>query len=229
MRILISFFILILITSCSGEDAPKPDKEVPEKNTAPPTPSLIYPSDNLLCLSAGIVFEWSPVSDPDDDEVSYKFEVAHDRSFTSIVASQTVQTESYSITLPKGSAYYWRVSATDSKNNSSPFTTENAFYVEGEPASNYIPFKAMLVNPAENSTVQGSKIVLKWQTRDLDQDELYYDIYFGTNSQPSLIAEKHNSNSYEVTLEPNTLYYWQITSSDGISRSIGDLWKFRTE
>lgn len=229
MRILISFFIFVLITSCSGEDSPVPDKEVPEENTAPPTPNLIYPSNNLLCLSAGIVFEWSPVSDPDDDEVSYKFEVAHDRSFTSIVASGNLQAETYSTTLPKGKAYYWRVSSMDDNNNSSLFTSENAFYVEGDPASNYIPFKALQVNPVENSTIQGSKIVLKWQTEDLDQDELYYDIYFGTNSQPSLIAEKHNSNSYEVTLEPNTLYYWRITSSDGISSSIGDLWKFRTE
>ena len=233
MRILLGVGLLIFMISCT-KDSTEEDTEVPgenpkTENTSPPEPRLIYPSDNLLCIDSEVTFQWSQVSDPDQDAVSYSVEIATDRAFTNPVESRVLNTNSIKITLDKGNDYYWRVSAKDDKEHASAFTPSNAFYVEGEPTGNYIPFVAKAIFPLNNAQVKEKKIFLEWKTTDLDGDALSYDLYFGEGYTTALIAEKLTETRYEVILAPNTLYSWRVSSSDESSTSLGDLWIFRTE
>ena len=233
MRILLAICLLIFTVSCT-KDATDEETEVPgenpsSKNTSPPVPKLIYPTDNLLCIDSEITFEWSQVVEPEQDAVSYSVDIATDRSFTTLVESRVINALSVKITLDKGNDYYWRVSAKDDKENASAFTASNAFYVEGEPTSNYIPFVAKAIFPLNNAQVKENKVLLKWETTDLDGDTLTYDLYFGEDYNTALIAEKLTDTSYEVTVAPNKLYSWKVTTSDGNSTSLGDLWSFRTD
>ncbi len=68
MRTVVLLFLLSCLLSCSKKESevPKPD---PGSKNKGPSPNLIYPTDNLLCLAPDITFSWNKVDDPDDDPV----------------------------------------------------------------------------------------------------------------------------------------------------------------
>ncbi|PHR97429.1 MAG: hypothetical protein COA80_07720 [Leeuwenhoekiella sp.] len=234
MRILAGFLLLLLGLSCSP-DSPEEPKETtpptpPVANTAPPKPDLIYPSDNLLCTVSELTFEWSQVTDPDGDVVSFSIDIATDRSFTDVVESRSLNTTSLNLNLAKGTAYYWRVRAKDSENNWSPYTDSNAFYVEGEASTNYVPFKAKCIYPLPGAIInETGEITLKWETADLDGDSLTYDIYLRSGNTTTTIAEKISETEFTIQVSSGMSYSWSVTSSDGSSQSFSDTWSFKVE
>ena len=72
---------------------------------------------------------------------------------------------------------------------------------------------------------------LSWTGGDPDPDDtVTYDIYFGTNPNPPLIAGGLTQTSYDLgMMSCGTTYYWQIVASDnhGASTS-GPIWSFTT-
>jgi len=74
-------------------------------------------------------------------------------------------------------------------------------------------------------------VVLKWEGGDPDPDEtVAYDVYFGKNQDPPLMAEGHEESSYapgELIIKTN--YYWKVVSRDshgGVTE--GPVWAFTT-
>ncbi|MCF8231506.1 MAG: Ig-like domain-containing protein [Bacteroidales bacterium] len=86
--------------------------------------------------------------------------------------------------------------------------------------------------PEDGATGVSVNTNLSWTCSDPDGDELNYDIYFGTSSNPSLAEEYYNSTSWDPgTLEANTTYYWQIKAFevDNVDNySESDVWEFTT-
>ncbi|OYX24316.1 MAG: hypothetical protein B7Z06_09055, partial [Flavobacteriales bacterium 32-35-8] len=151
----IGLFILSLVvfSSCSsggdgGSDDPSPN---PVQNTSPTTPGLNYPTNNLVCISNTINFQWNAAVDAQNDAITYQLQVATDNAFTQNLNSSTATALSKQITLIKGKSYYWRVKATDSKNASSSYSAVYNFYTEGEGVVNHVPFAPVLVTPILNS------------------------------------------------------------------------------
>ncbi len=64
-------------------------------------------------------------------------------------------------------------------NNVSAFTESQAFYVEGSASDNHVPFKAKPSNPYDGSKINGDQVVLKWETSDVDNDPMRYELFFG--------------------------------------------------
>ncbi len=86
-------------------------------------------------------------------------------------------------------------------------------------------------DPANNANnVNASNLILSWQCDDPDNDELVYDIYFGENNPPTtLVAQNHNSNSYNPdNLGYNKVYYWKVVAKDDQSQTEGPVWSFST-
>ncbi|MFC6859363.1 fibronectin type III domain-containing protein [Zunongwangia atlantica] len=227
MRNIITLVFILCLFSCSPSDSS--ESEIPAENKPPNAPQLVYPADNSLCVDSEIQFEWSNVDDPDLDEVSYRIEISENRSFTNIIESMNTENNNLAVTLSEGTAYYWRVNSIDENDNESDFSKVFAFYVEGEAMSNYIPFKAERISPLNNEELTSSSFTLKWEATDLDNDDLKFDLYFGISENPPLIAENLDSTEFEVSLESNTRYYWQVNSKDATSKSIGDIWVFFTK
>jgi len=217
-----------LILSCGGGgDDPDPTPE----NKAPTTPTQIYPANNDLCIDNAVNFRWNASTDLDGDAISYIVEVAKTSSFAAIIATKTVTATSASISLEKGVAFYWRITAKDSKGLSSPVSAANGFYTEGIGVSNYVPFSPVLVAPGLGTTVQSATASLQWNANDVDNDALTYDVYFGKTNPPAIISSNQSADSFATaTLDASSTYYWKIVVKDGKGgQTIGQVWNFKTD
>lgn len=218
-----------LLWSCggSGGDSPEPEPV----NNAPNVPTLLYPSANLLCIDNTVEFKWNTATDPDGDTVSYQLQIATDNQFTQIVQSISNSSTIKIFSLEKGVAYYWRVSAKDSKGLSSSYSTVNSFYTEGDGVSNYLPFSPEIVAPTLNATVAGTSAILEWNASDVDNDPLTFDVYFGTAKTPTtIVATNQTATTFNVDVASETTYYWKVVVKDDKGgETIGQVWNFKTD
>lgn len=233
-------FLVIMVLSCSKNDevnskSPSPDSTTPSpdpirgaENQAPGIPELIFPEKDQLCLGSELIFDWTNATDPEGNVLTYQLQISTNRAFTNMVEDLTVSNTKVELVMEKGHDYYWRVLAIDESNEKGEFSPSRAFYVEGEANSNYIPFIPALIAPQHNSDISPNDVVLQWESSDLDDDRLSYDIYLGTIENPELYEVGQWQNSLEVNLEPNQNYFWKVLVSDGSSKSIGGVWKFKT-
>jgi hypothetical protein len=226
--LIVASYILI---SCGGSsDSEDPIVTPPQSNDAPSVPTLKDPIDGLVCTDLSLDFSWNASSDPDGDNVSYTIQVATNTSFSENLQTKSITGTSTNFNLLKGLAYYWRVSAKDTKNKSSSYSSTRKFYSEGEGVSNHLPYAATLISPALDSKLNTNATTLEWSSSDLDNDPLTYDVYFGEVTDPAMVLENSTSTSYEVNLEGNTIYYWKIVVKDDAGgEAIGQEWTFSTE
>ena len=225
----ITLFSFIL-WSCGGGGGTPPAPT--PTNHAPTTPTLTYPTNNLLCINNQLDFQFS-ATDSDGDAITYQIQIATDNTFTTVVQTQTASTTSKVITLDKGIAYYWRVKATDSKGASSSYSSVFNFYTEGNGVTNHIPFAPELVSPDLNAVVQTSTATLEWKGSDADtSDSLTYDVYLDTANPPTTIVSTDQIQStFETpTLSATTNYYWKVVVKDNQGgQTIGQIWNFKTD
>lgn len=228
-------FLLLLSTiilSCGGSDNDDPTPTTPStptvENKEPAIPSLIEPSDGLLCTDNPLSFSWNAATDPDGDAVSYEIQVATNNTFTNDVQTKTNSGTTTDFTLLKGVAYYWRVRAKDSKNKTSAYSTIRKYYTEGEGISNHLPYAPTLVKPTLNSTLSETSTTLEWTASDVDDDPITYDVYFGKENPPALVKENVSETTYTVDVEQETTYYWKIVVKDDKGgEAIGQVWSFK--
>ena len=225
--------ISLFIASCGGgggDDTPAPSPPTPE-NRAPNTPTQSAPTNNLLCIDNTVTFEWNAATDPDGDTVSYELQIATNNAFTENLQTKTTNATSIAVTLEKGVAYYWRIRAKDNKDKSSVYSSIFNFYTEGDGQSNHLPFSPELVGPELNAIVQTETVDLQWTASDVDNDDLSFDVYFGTENPPTeIIAENITGTSVNQALEASKTYYWKVVVKDGKGgTTIGLVWSFKTD
>lgn len=221
-----------VLWSCggSGGDDPDPDP-TPTVNNAPTTPSLSSPTDGLLCIDNTVTFSWSASTDADGDSITYNLQIATDTGFSNIVEDINTSTTTRTVTLDAGTAYYWRVNATDGEDASS-YTSTYDFYTEGEGVTNYLPFSPDLVSPELSAVISTSTTTLEWSCSDVDGDTLSYTVYLDTVSTPTTVVSTDQSGTTFETaaLDASTTYYWKVVASDGNGgTTIGQVWSFTTD
>lgn len=222
----IATILMLLILGCGSDAPPK------VKNTAPSVPSLINPTNNNLCISNAVSFEWNASTDAEKNPIVYQLEVATDNQFTQMVSNSEMSNPYKTLTLEKGKAYYWRVKATDSNNLASNYSTTFSFYTEGTAITNHLPFLPQLVAPLMDASVSGVTATLQWTASDVDaQDQLTYDVYLGTTNSPTnKIGNNINTATAQATtLQAATTYYWKVVVKDNKGgETIGPVWSFKT-
>lgn len=232
-KLLYIITISTVLWSCGGSgggDTPPPP---PPVNNAPAVPTLVYPTNNLLCIDNVLDFDWNASTDPDGDSVTYQVQIATDSGFSQLVHSVTESSTLRTLSLEKGIAYYWRVRATDSKGLSSSYSSTNQFYTEGEGISNHLPFSPIVVSPELNSVVSTSTATLQWTADDVDtSDILTFDVYLGTDESnlPIESSDQTATNFETATLTASTTYYWKVVVKDGQGgQTVGQIWNFTTD
>lgn len=220
-----------IMVSCSKDD----DAEV-INDTVPGVASLVLPENNTECEvgevianMAEVAFEWSEASDAE----------RYDLVITNLVTQEVTQRPNLNRTsiivrLERGNPYTWKVI---SKNNGEETTTSEPyrFYVAGVPGSNNVPFPATLISPASGvmvSPVDG-KVTLEWEaaSTDTDGDPLTYTLFADTvdgDQEPPEEWTGLTETSLEIEVEPNSIYYWHVETTDGKNTAISNTFSFRT-
>ncbi|KAB7531181.1 hypothetical protein F8C76_06710 [Flagellimonas olearia] len=225
--------LLLFVVGCSkggSEETDPPDDDPISENNPPSVPLLVYPTNDLLCIDNELEFSWHASEDVDGDPITYMVEVAYDEDFSSKASEISTSNLSADILLEKGSTLFWRVKALDNNSNGSEFSNVWKFYTEAEATTNNLPSQPELIAPVLNANVTGNSITLEWFTSDEDGDVLMFDLYFGTDANPPLYEEEHQSMTYSVSIETGNQYFWKIVSKDGKGGvSIGPVWNFKAE
>ena len=93
------------------------------------------------------------------------------------------------------------------------------------------PNNPTCLHPPNHDTDVDVNDSLLWTCIDPDGDELTYDVYFGTSSNPPLVSKDRTLNYYNPpgAMSYNTKYYWKIVAEDEHGEStIGPIWDFTT-
>ncbi len=100
-------------------------------------------------------------------------------------------------------------------------TATAEMYLYDESFNNSQPGKPTLLAPAQNSVISNRDITLKWDSDDLDKDELTYTVYFDNVNPPQKILFTNYSSKEAIIpiLEDNTRYFWYVIAKDKYSIS----------
>ena len=211
-----------LLASCGDDASP-----LASGNSPPCVPYLPEPADSTDYVREYLEVSWE-CSDPGGDEVIYTVQVREDDDYIVYSGQTLLKTLDTELFLLRETMYTWRVIASDGLENS-----EGDWWTFFTPDySNEPPDAPADPNPADGAIdVQTAGVYLTWSADDPDEDDvLTYDVYFGTNSDPELIATGLTETSYALpALEYDTVYFWRIVSTDSHDESTsGPTWTFTT-
>jgi parallel beta-helix repeat protein len=166
-----------------------------------------------------VTFEWSGSDDrteTSDLEYQYKLD-----GFWSDWTSGT----SVTYTDLSNGDYTFMVRAKDGTGIEDLTPAESSFTV----SMNRPPDEPSDPSPAHHATDQSIDVDLSWTGGDPDAgDTVSYDVYFGTESNPSKASDDQSGTTYNPgSLSNGTKYYWKIEATDnhGASTS-GPIWDF---
>ena len=118
--------------------------------------------------------------------------------------------------------YFWRIVARDSRGaeTSGP---EWTFTTKANSPPNP-PFNPI---PANNGTASNTPL-LSWSASDPEGQPLTFDLYFGTDPTPPLVASGLTARQYfPGNLQQESRYYWRVVVSDGQYATSGPTWVFQ--
>ena len=98
-------------------------------------------------------------------------------------------------------------------------------------ADNTAPNQPSVPRPYDGAFEQMITSSVAWEGGDPDGDGVVYDVYFGTEADPPLIATGVTLIYYMPTLlSYNTTYHWRIVARDQFGlESAGPVWSFLTK
>jgi hypothetical protein len=194
-----------------------------ESNDPPNTPSNPDPEDGETGVGLNDDLSWTG-GDPNGDSVTYDVYFGTSSPPPKVSSNQS-ETDYNPGTMNHGTKYYWKIVAWDEHGASSQgpiwdFTTE----VNNPPNTPSNP------DPSDGETGVGLDDDLSWSCSDPNGDNLTYDVYFGTSSDPPLVSSNQTGTSYNPgTMQLSTTYYWKIKAWDEHgSSTLGPIWDFTT-
>jgi hypothetical protein len=194
---------------------------------APTTPALFSPATGSDAVTFTPVLTISNASDPNDDRITYEFELYADSGFTNLVASSGLISEQTGTTawtvpvdLQENSTYFWRARAYDEKLYG-PWMAAASFRVN---TVNDPPTAPTPTSPANGTRVDTLTPVLAvTNAADPDSADLAYnvDVALDTDFAQIVAAIKRvaggeGSTSWHMTesLQENSWYYWRAQADD---------------
>ncbi|WP_350287905.1 hypothetical protein [uncultured Croceitalea sp.] len=210
-------FLLIGLLLCNC----KSDVDILQEILVPSKVILMFPEPNEECttgeiiseIESEVVFEWTAA------EVGDSYQVVLTDLATGQESILGATTNMLPIRLSRGTPYSWNVTTfLDNSNNTTSSDTES-FYNAGPGILSYIPFPANYVSPINNSELSSETtlVTLEWEAEDLDGDITGYDVYFGSNDQPTLFESNVVTTFLTaVSVTRGTTYYWRIITKDSL-------------
>ncbi len=224
------FAMILTLCGCGkGDSGSGPPPEVP----APLAATLVFPENNTECNEGEVLsdtqsrveFRWNASQNTD----SYEIQLKNLDAGTTVKI--TASSDAAEVNLLRGVPYEWSVV---SKANGTTATAQSEtwkFYNEGPGIANYAPFPASAVFPARGVTIPVSEtIVLEWAGSDVDNDLSEYEVFIGTDSDPTSLLGATEQNTLEAPITSATTYFWRVVSFDAIGNSSqSEIFEFRVE
>jgi len=206
---LLSIFIL---TGCGGHKG----------NTPAPAPgkaTLLAPAQNEICTQGTVIsasqstvtLKWAAAA----NATGYEIKIKNLEDGTT--QSQTTANTQFDATLKRNTPYSWSVTSKAANNNTTTPSDIWKFYNSGPAVVNYAPFPAEILAPAVNQTItiSNGKVTLSWNSSDVDNDIVNYDVYLGDSSSPALLQGKVlESTLKDVSVSVGKTYYWKVITRD---------------
>jgi hypothetical protein len=195
-------------------------------NDAPSVPVIANPSNGSAVNVYNPVLTVRNSTDPDQDTLTYDFEVYSDAAMTNLVAAEFgvrsselgVTAWTVPIVLTENQTYYWRARAFDGTAPSG-WTAAASFMIN---TANDAPGSPEIVSPAQGSSIETLTPVLSIKNAtDPDSDTLTYDFEIYTSGalvQSAYGITEDASGITSITLASltdNTNYEWRSRASDG--------------
>ncbi|HUU64780.1 MAG TPA: IPT/TIG domain-containing protein [Dehalococcoidales bacterium] len=194
------------------------------ESEAPPVSAPLLPRGTSE-VKAETHFDWEDVDDP-SLPITYRFQVALDINFSSVVLEKKLTASEYTLTkeerlatVKKESPYYWRVKAIDGAANESEWSAPESFYVAAPPAPT-------LLLP-EVDTKADSLVYFDWEdVTNLSPPMTYHLQVTSDKGFTSLVLEKKGlaKSEYAVTEEEKLAsvkkelpYYWRVRAIDSVA------------
>lgn len=201
------------------------DNELTPVPGEPPEPTYIYPPENGTAQSRTPTFIWNHYRD--ELVLNYKFFLFYTESnfFMEIEYDSTL---TFPDTLDALTEYSWRILV----------VTEYDEYVQGPKwifttgtGFNNPPLVPYDPDPADGSSSNPLYATLSWDCRDLDGDNLTYDVWLDTFDADSVLVG--NDLTIKTVdpgdLEPDRRYLWKVVAFDSHGDSTaGPWWAFKT-
>jgi len=197
------------------------------RNNSPPNaPNNPFPDNGSINVAIDSNLNWTG-GDPDGNNVTYNVYFGTTSPPTMISNNQTDSTYDPGI-MDYNTIHYWQVIAWDNQSeyNASPiweFTTIQ------EP--NLPPYQPSNPDPTDGEVDINILADLSWSGGDPNtNDTVTYDVYFGTNTTPSIVSNNQSALAYDPgIMYYNTTYYWQIIAWDNLGENnVSSLWNFTT-
>ena len=210
---------------------------VNQYNEPPYTPAILEPSAEsdddtekttiVTTLTPKLVLTPADPVDPDQDTVTYSFEVYLSSDMNEAVQSvEGLEAEAWKVdALENGKKYYWRARAVDEHGEVGEWTDLVPFTTG---ANYYQPSMPEMVSPFDGGTVSTlTPTLLVVATEDGDGDEIWveFELYrdAALTAFVSYGAESIGTTAttwlVDVTLEDQSEYYWRARATDGENHS----------
>ena len=192
-------------------------------NQSPGAPELLSPEDGAMDQPQQISLSWSASSDINCDVLTYDVYFGTSDP-PPLAASGLVETAYTPLDLLQAhTTYYWSVSVSDGISQSQSTTWQFT-------TLNNAPDSPIPVYPPDGSLEIPTSLVLSWSGSDPDNDVLTYSLVFWADgTQPVTVTNLTETLFDPGLLTPGVTYYWQITVSDGLDTTIGEVWNFTTQ
>ncbi|MDH4028010.1 MAG: hypothetical protein OEU95_04185 [Nitrospirota bacterium] len=225
-------YLVILRANIQGEEATLASTYFRVEG-APSAPSLYLPVHGEDVETLLPELSVNNASDPNDDDLTYEFELYSDSGLTNLIASSGVITEGQNTTswtapleLQENMDYYWRARAYDGL-LCGEWMVPASFRVN---VTNDTPTAPTLSSPADSSEVDTYTPVLAVSNAyDPDSGNLTYNFEVALDPGFTRIAasgtgifEGQGTTSWQVPLDLNedTYYYWRAQADDWLTEGL---------
>ncbi|MGP1993530.1 hypothetical protein D9V96_016740 [Zobellia laminariae] len=226
----IALLLVILMTACPGSKDDGPDVDAMGD---PGSVTLVFPDNNSECtegatvndVQSAITFQWQASENADSYEVNVK----------NLDNGETQKTESLTnestITLSSNTPYEWFVITKSDNSETAPESAIWKFYNAGEGVVNYAPFPAEALYPKRGGSISATtNVELEWQGDDVDNDITEFEVFFGTEANPSVSIGSTTENTMAANVISGETYYWQVKTEDKTGNtSISEIFNFIVE
>ncbi|MCP4584224.1 MAG: hypothetical protein GY839_21640 [candidate division Zixibacteria bacterium] len=214
--ILIVIIMMACVFSCSE------DKVV---NEEPATLNFTnqYPADGADSIPLFTRFSWE--HENPTGIVNYYDLYLGTNSNPPLVHPDIFETNYYPFKLHDSTTYFWRIVVRDRDQNEYTGPTWSFSALNGPPTQPANPI------PPADTTVPPAPIELQWESSELDDEAMEFDVYFGTEANPPLFESNRTSMVININdLENHTDYFWKIVARDESGHeTTGDIWQFTAE